>query len=835
MFFFAALFFASFLLSALLAPKPKIENAKASSLSDFNFPRAKEGDPIPRGYGTWKSRGPNTIHNLDFEAEPIKEKVKTGLFSSKTIIKGYKYKIGLALAVALGECVTFRRMWFGKDEVWNDCIPGCQVEPEIATLDMPELYGGKDRNGGIGGTIAFYSGSFDQEPDEYLVSKIETEAEDTNRVPAYVGIAYAVFRHFYFGNSSSIEAVSFELQHFSNSLSLEGTKFRMENGLDANPIEVLYDLYINDWGNLKVNAALINIESWQAAAIKLWDEGNGWSGEIANAQEGAEISKSILSQINGMIYEDPTTGLIELELIRNDYELDDLPTFGPSEIKSIKNYTKKLWGETFNRMRVKYEDRDQNWKQDAVAVQDDFANIRFQNRIRATEVSMPGVKYAALANAICARELSNRNVPLFQAELLVTREMITLKPGRPFKMNWPEYNIAEMVLRIRKFDLGDRDDGYISAYVVQDEFAIDATVYGDPESAPSLATDYDPKDIVEYKIFELPWFFVNAIGAAPLAGKTRYAVMAIKPGTASLRFFMFIEDSGPDGDINVLDNAPYNENARLSAAMGKFDGFVTGIIPSVTIKNVSKPAFLTNLTEADVRAGAHMFYLDNELMSYETFVDNGDNTYDLVNVHRSMIDTPFEAHAANARLMFFDGQEGFVDDEITIAPFDSYLIDRAFNGRSSVDTATVNELEPIGRPLLPAPPDYVTVEGSRALGAYADAGATVTVAWRERTRLAPEIVLEGDATGAPEAGTTYTLQLWQGLTMLAEEVGIAANTFDFELPSDAVGDAEIQVWAVKGGEASFSPAIFPLLIVGTDTLTIDDEPVTIDAETIEFS
>ncbi len=59
--FTIALFFVSFLVTALLAPKPDIENARAGSLDDVQFPRATEDAPIPLVLGKIRLNAPNTL------------------------------------------------------------------------------------------------------------------------------------------------------------------------------------------------------------------------------------------------------------------------------------------------------------------------------------------------------------------------------------------------------------------------------------------------------------------------------------------------------------------------------------------------------------------------------------------------------------------------------------------------------------------------------------------------------------------------------------------------------------------------------------------------------
>ena len=92
----------TFLVTELLRPKPNIENAKPAGLGDFNVPTATEGRVVPIIWGRVKMAGPNIVWYGDLIAQPITEKVKTGLFSSDTVTTGFRYKIGLQMALCRG-------------------------------------------------------------------------------------------------------------------------------------------------------------------------------------------------------------------------------------------------------------------------------------------------------------------------------------------------------------------------------------------------------------------------------------------------------------------------------------------------------------------------------------------------------------------------------------------------------------------------------------------------------------------------------------------------------------------------------------------------------------
>lgn len=98
-----ALFAVSFILTALFAPKPEIENARADDLDPDNFPRATEDDPIPLLFGCARIKSPNTLWYGDFNPRPITKKVKTGLFSSTRQTIGHEYFLSIQLGLCLGE------------------------------------------------------------------------------------------------------------------------------------------------------------------------------------------------------------------------------------------------------------------------------------------------------------------------------------------------------------------------------------------------------------------------------------------------------------------------------------------------------------------------------------------------------------------------------------------------------------------------------------------------------------------------------------------------------------------------------------------------------------
>jgi len=825
MFFFLAFFAIGFILTAFLAPKMKVENAKAAGLDEFKFPRSEEGSPVGRFYGTLKLLSPNTIAITGYRAVPIKKKVKTGIFSSKTIITGYRYYLTVDLAWALGPGVVYRKMWFGNNLVWAGCLYDSTCL-NVIPINLPELYGGSDdgNRGGIFGDVAMYCGDFDQDRDEYLVANMNPN------VPAYVGVAHMVFRDFWWGNSPSIDTVAVEGAYFVNSLGVTAGRHIMPNGLDMNPVCVLYDILCEDWGNLGYDPARINVTQWREIAIKIFDENNGISISVATATEAKDAVKTILRQINAVVYEDQSTGLANLKLLRNDYTIADLPVIGPDQVIEVRKFTKKLWAETNNVVRVKYTDREGGYAQGKLATAKDSSLLRFQKRQRPLEITMPGVFVSDLANAIAARELSNLNVPLYSAELTLNREAVTLRPGDAFVFTWPEYGIDQMVMRAKRPNFGTLQSGSISISAVQDEFSLDTTVVSAPPISGYVPTTLAPVDISTFYIFELPAFLDYKSSLGTRVGYTRFASFVLAPSSYTLGYNAYIEET-PD-DVEVLSLAPYTPNAKLAGPLGRFDGFATGIVGAITIKEVSDVAALA-LGDSE-RQGGGLIVIGNEILSYSSSTDNGDSTFDLNDVRRAMIDTGWFAHNTDDRVWFFNGAEGFFEsDTLTGDTANVYFIDRTATGRSAVADATVTPETALGRVERVIAPDWATADGDRTPWQIFDPGDVVSIDARARSRLdLTELWFEDDAASTAEAGTTYRISFEvEGVTTVVADD--EALPYNLTITEDMGGDCIIHVEAKKGGLYSIASTPMPIF-VNSAALIIDGEIVRIDGERIDF-
>jgi len=427
----------SFVLSELLAPKPKTEQAKPADLGDFNFPTAEEGRVIPVVYGTVKLSAPNVIWYGDLKQVAVTKKVKTGLFSSKRITTGFKYYVGIQFGLCLGEVDELLQIWAGEKLLWDDG----ETSPGNITLSEPNLFGGEEfGTGGISGTLEFHNGEFPQSASSYL-SSFQSQGGDT---PGYPGICYCAFRQGYIGTSPSIQKWEFEVRRIPTQLS---ASYATINSRDANPIHVAYEVMTEYLGFPSAN---INISNFLTAAQTLSSEGNGFSLTIDSSKEALEILQIIEEQID-----------------------DD-------NTQEVKEFTRGGWSDTINEVRVEFSNADDDYKR-TYALAQDPANIRIQaNRVVPVTSRFPGAKVGDLANSLAWRELRAKSYPLAKCSVVVNREFWDLVPGDILAFSNTQHGLTKLPMRVQKANRGTLESGAIVLDLIQDVFTHKDPSYGAP-------------------------------------------------------------------------------------------------------------------------------------------------------------------------------------------------------------------------------------------------------------------------------------------------------------------------------------------------------------------
>jgi Putative phage tail protein len=755
------------LLMVLAAPKPKIENARAANLGDFNFPRSREGDPLPWFLGTVQHRSPNSLWYGDYTPVPIKKKQNTGLFSSKRVTVGYRYHIGLNLCWGIGGAnpVILRKLWSDKHIFFQ----GTVTTNSTIAVALPTLFGGEANRGGMVGLIDFYTGSMTQTRNSYLAGKADAD------VPAYIGQCHMVFRGnrlpavwgsvpvggtwadgFYFGTTTNINAIKAELSRYSTNI--HPTYSIMPNGLDVNPMEVLYAAFTETFGMPGLSTDDIDMPSWLACAQQLYDEEMGMSLLVQQSVTGKDIAEEALRIADGILYQDTDTGKMVAVLIREDYVVENLPVFDQTVVRELTSFNKTTWAQTYNQCRVIFKDRENQYAERAALAQD-FANINFQQRVRNTDINVPGCFVNEAANQLAVRQLSLLSVPLFQIEIRCNRKAANLKPGSLFVFNWAPYGIANMVMRVQKINKGTLTDGTVTINAVQDRFATALAVFAPPTGSGWTPIDTNPQPVASRRVFEAPRWFHQFITEPAPANKGMVLALARPPGNVSVDYDVqatLTSDTAWLNATTVVENLAYYGAGALTADYNKAVGAASGYdVTGFTLSSVDVPEDILDSNGTFDPTGPMLLLVGDEIMLAENVTANVDGTYSFSEIRRALLDTDFETHTAGAPVYFIYQADSvlnaFFDDT---ASWKFRLLDNTPDASLDPNLANTDNLTLTQRATRPAPPDYLTINGSRT-PADVLKGATVTLDWRSRNRLTTSIVPYDTASEAAEAGTDY--------------------------------------------------------------------------------
>lgn len=323
-------------------------------------------------------------------------------------------------------------------------------------IDDPNFFG---TEGGLSGRLDVYKGKLTQAESSYMTTELGETA------PAYHGIAHAVARGMYVGNSTFPPPPSYLLRRLPNTLGLTGDGHNV--GGDANPAAIIYEALTDTrWGR-GWPTGVFDLTAFRAAGDQLAAEGFGLSLLLESPEPTEEFIAEILRHIDAMLYTDPMSGLVTLRLIRDDYDPAAIPVIDEDKALQIR-VSRGSWDQTRNVVKVRYISREHNWTERIEQVQE-LANIQARDGEMAIEdIAFPGISNAENALAAAERTLRVVAAHIAQVSIAMNREEWSLRPGDPFLLNFPSGGIVGMPCRAVRVEMGPLEDGEILIDAIQD-------------------------------------------------------------------------------------------------------------------------------------------------------------------------------------------------------------------------------------------------------------------------------------------------------------------------------------------------------------------------------
>lgn len=413
------------------------------------------------------------------------------------------YYLSVHMAMCHGPVDNVSALIVGEKVAWE----GTANDNDVVRIDNKGLFGGSKSEGGVFGDMTILNGGSDQVVPENFAAKL---GGTPATVPGFRGFlsllltgvpskpavidevtgavvepAVDAFKGFMWGsNSAYIKSLWLKITRrmkFSGYLGYTPSSDITDTvviGPDTNPAWIIYETLVNKSWGMGTPISLIDFDSFVAVAKVLKAENFGMSLVWADQTAGDEFITSVLNHINGVCYSSPYTGKTKLRILRDDYDIADLPVMTADDCK-VTSMQRKSWSETVNELIVKYTNPE-NEELVSVGVHN-LANISVQGGIVSQTNEYAGIRNAELAVKVASRDLRLLSSPLIGLEVEVNRKAWRIEPGDVVVLDYPELDITGGVFRVGPIDYGNAFAQTIKLTLTEDMFSAGTALYSSQE------------------------------------------------------------------------------------------------------------------------------------------------------------------------------------------------------------------------------------------------------------------------------------------------------------------------------------------------------------------
>ena len=676
--------------------------------------------------------------------------------SKKKVTVGYRYYLGMHLAICHGPVDALTEIQVGERQAWAGNLSASgRIE-----VSAPELFGGEKREGGIAGSVDVAFGEPTQASNDYLQAKIGTPQ------PAYRGVLGLILRQIYLAaNNPYVKPWAVRVKRCFR----DWYAAKAEIAGAANPAHILYECLTNAAWGMGYPIASIDGASFQAAADTLAAEGFGLNLLWLQQSKIEQFVGEVLDHIGGVLTTSPSTGRFVLKLVRADYSPAALPVLDPSNVIELESFQRAAWGETTNELVLIYS-KPETFKETSLTVQD-LANIQAQGAVVSQTRRYPGITSDALAARVALRDLAAVSTPLAKVRLKVNRRAWALTPGDVFTLTWAPLGIEGLVLRIAALDAGTLAEGAIGIDAVEDVFGLPAASYTAPQPSGWVDPVPAPSPVSPRRILEAPyWDVARAMSAAELAYLDAtdcfLQVLGGRPAAGALHYEIQSKTSSAS-TYDERGQGEFGPHAVLAAAVSQ----------AVT-------STLTYHSEVDldlVAVGSYA-YLNDEVVAL-TALNTSAKT---LTVSRGVLDSVPVAHAAGSRLWFADGFQGVDPTEYAVGEtINARLLTVTGKGTLALASAPTDSLTMGRRQNRPYPPGNLKINGV-AYPSVVQGDLAVTWAHRDRLSQTASLIAQSAGNIGPESGVSYTLRIYgESGSLRRTYSGLTGTSQTYTLAQDA--------------------------------------------------
>ncbi len=758
---------------------------------------------------------------------------------------GFKYLMSLHMGLGRGPWNEIVDIRVGNLSAWKDFgnAPICIKDSgQCIYINAPELFGGDQKEGGIVGPAYVFNGMRTQTLDMAVCPGLPSiESILGGDVPAFRGVISIWFdgevcsmnpypKEWSFrGRRSTAGWFNDEPWYPEKAtIVMDGTNDEKVYGM--NPSHMLVEVNTNpEWGR-GMPMELLDENSYIYAANTLCAEGFGLCIPWFRREALKDFIPVIINHVGGAQYIDRETGKLTFRLIRNDYNPDDLPIFGPgSGLLRIEEDDSSSEETAFNEITI--TGFNPVTKEDINLSAHNLASQQSVEEIISNALEYRGLATHDLVARVAARELEAQSTGQRRFTCYFDRRAWRIKPAMPFKITWPDKGILEMIVRGGEIT----DDGNeLQIKVIQDIFGMPLTTYITPSVPIWTPPNRTPAPVSDAEMFEANYrdYYLRSSESQRDAldeGDSLIGVVAAPPvGVATSSFDLATH--GPGELYAVRGNGTYTSRTTLVYDIAPLD-------TSIFFDLDTLPGFLTYYEPGMVAM------IGEEQIGITTL---DDETGEAV-VERGVADTIPRAHNIGDAVWL-------VDEEIS-SDFREYMSGELVNAKPL--TRTSSQVLPLAdatelsvtvdqRVIRPYPPGNVKVDGD-SIYALAGLYPEPLLSWAHRDRITQQDQVIGHTEGSvgPEPGVYYRIEVFDfdGYASLrVENVTGTVWTYTYEMQYDD-GNPERVIVEMVSVRPSADPSdeiesyfayrfVVNLAVLG-DFLETDGDPLESDGDPIE--
>ncbi len=567
------------------------------------------------------------------------------------------------------------------------------------------------------------------------------------------------------------------------------------SGQDANPAHIIYECLTNGSWGMGAGTGIVDTANHEAVGQVLFNEGFGMSLQWTRESTIEAFIGEVLDHIQAALYVDPETGKLTLKLFRDDYDSTTLPLISPDNAV-LDNFQRKLWGETVNEITVTWTNPAN--EQEETITQQDLGNIVVQGATVSDSRNYYGVRNSDLASRLAIRDVRQSSAPLVSVEALLDRSSWNLKPGSVVRLTWPEYSIANLVMRVVNIDYGKIGSPSITVTLLEDIFSLEDASFTPGATSGFIDPAQDPTAMDHVNIITAPAYFTSRrLTSADAAALTYPDVMVALLGASSNTDAAFYEMVG---QTTLPNGTTASEQRGTKGLLG------WSVLPSALPCAITSSVAFGDITNGIGPTVAGFVFIGGGTERTMEIALIESITSGVATLRRGVLDTVPRAWPTGTPIWFYDQRNDFFDTDLHSEGENvAYkLLTITSKGTLAVADSPVYGATLTARPHLPLRPANVRFDGISIgpvdpfIDFSFDEPETIEVTWSNRNRLMEDgtVLKWNDATVTPETGQTTTLSLYKTsdgtlinsydeLTGTSYELDVAV-AFDGEFEADIV-------------------------------------------------